>query len=144
MGDRKHESDKIICKYFGKVSQWKEIQLIIFDFLVFDPLCDFNNWIKYNNYLLLHKLLNMKDFIRKHLFIILFSVAGALGGFLYWKFVGCQSGTCPIKSVWYLSTLWGLALGYLSGSIIKDIVVKVRNKKMVKVSKDLNQDQENI
>ena len=86
----------------------------------------------------------MKEFIRKNSLLIIFSVAGAIGGFLYWKFVGCQSGTCPIKSVWYLSTLWGLAFGYLSGSIIKDLVVKVRNKKMVKESNDLNQDQENI
>jgi len=71
----------------------------------------------------------MKTFIVKHYFIILFTIAGATGGFLYWKFIGCQSGTCPIKSVWYLSTLWGLAFGYLAGSIIKDLVVKFRKKK---------------
>jgi len=70
----------------------------------------------------------MAAFIRKHILIIIFSFVGAIGGFLYWKFVGCLSGTCPIKSVWYLSTLWGLAFGYLGGSIIKDIVQKFRNK----------------
>ncbi len=62
----------------------------------------------------------MKEFIRKNLLIIIFSVAGAIAGFLYWKFVGCISGTCLIKSVWYLSTLWGLVMGYLIGSLIKD------------------------
>ena len=71
----------------------------------------------------------MKDFIIKHHFIILFTLAGAIGGFLYWKLIGCQSGTCPIKSRWYLSTLWGLAFGYLSGSIIKDVIIKVRENK---------------
>ena len=71
----------------------------------------------------------IKEFIRKHLIIIIFSVAGAIGGFLYWKFVGCLSGTCPIKSVWYLSTLWGLAFGYLAGSIVKDLIIKYREKK---------------
>jgi len=71
----------------------------------------------------------MKDFIVKHYFLIIFSVAGALGGFLYWKFVGCLSGTCPIKSVWYLSTLWGTAFGYLSGSIVKDLVAKFKSGK---------------
>ncbi|HUX55872.1 MAG TPA: hypothetical protein VMV77_02785 [Bacteroidales bacterium] len=71
----------------------------------------------------------MKDFIRKHLFIIIFSVAGAIGGFLYWKFVGCLSGTCIIKSVWYLSTIWGLALGYLAGSIILDLIKKYGSRK---------------
>jgi hypothetical protein len=71
----------------------------------------------------------MEAFIRKHLYLILFSAAGAIGGFLYWKFIGCQSGTCPIKSVWYLSTLWGLAFGYLTGSLLKDLVMKIRNRK---------------
>lgn len=71
-------------------------------------------------------------FIKKHLFLIIFSAAGALGGFLYWKLIGCTSGTCPIKSVWYLSTLWGLAFGYLGGSIIKDLIDKFNQKKRSK------------
>jgi hypothetical protein len=62
----------------------------------------------------------MKNFLQKHLLVIILSVAGAAGGFLYWRYVGCKTGTCPIKSRWYLSTLWGLAFGYLSGSIILD------------------------
>ena len=61
--------------------------------------------------------------------IVIATAAGALGGFLYWKYVGCQSGTCPIKSVWYLSTLWGLVMGYLVGSIIEELLMKVREKK---------------
>ncbi|HKK41340.1 MAG TPA: DUF6132 family protein [Bacteroidales bacterium] len=73
----------------------------------------------------------MRDFIRKNTLPIAFAVIGAIGGFLYWKFVGCQSGTCPIKSVWYLSTLWGMAFGYLSGSLVKDITVKIRQRKTV-------------
>ncbi|MCX6326652.1 MAG: DUF6132 family protein [Bacteroidia bacterium] len=78
----------------------------------------------------------MTEFIKKHLLVIVFSVAGALGGFLYWKFVGCQSGTCPIKSVWYLSTLWGLAFGYLAGSIVKDLLLKIKGKK--KINRDIH------
>ena len=38
---------------------------------------------------------------------------GALGGFLYWWFVGCTSGTCPITSSPWMSTLWGALMGYL-------------------------------
>ncbi len=72
----------------------------------------------------------IKDYIKKHHFIIIFSVAGAIAGFLYWKFVGCQSGTCPIKSVWYLSTLWGMAFGYLAGSLIKELIMKRKGKKL--------------
>lgn len=71
----------------------------------------------------------MTDFIRKHLYLILFTLAGAIAGFLYWKFIGCESGTCMIKSRWYLSTLWGGAFGYLAGSIIMDLINKFRNKK---------------
>jgi hypothetical protein len=71
----------------------------------------------------------MKEYLRKHLIIVIATAAGALGGFLYWKYVGCQSGTCPIKSVWYLSTLWGLVMGYLVGSIIEELLMKVREKK---------------
>lgn len=57
-----------------------------------------------------------------------FTVLGALGGFLYWKFVGCTTGTCPIKSVWYWSTLWGTAMGYLVGDLIGDFIKKRRLK----------------
>jgi hypothetical protein len=69
----------------------------------------------------------MKELLKKHLFIIFFSALGAIAGFLYWKYVGCLSGTCPIKSVWYLSTIWGLLVGYLAGSIINDLLI-YRNK----------------
>ncbi|MGE4569575.1 MAG: DUF6132 family protein [Bacteroidales bacterium] len=43
---------------------------------------------------------------------------GAAGGFAYWKFVGCESGGCPIQSTWYISTLFGLVIGWLIGRII--------------------------
>lgn len=38
---------------------------------------------------------------------------GAILGWLYWKFVGCSSGSCSITSVWYNSTLYGAVLGWL-------------------------------
>jgi len=59
---------------------------------------------------------------------VIFSVIGAAGGFLYWKFVGCASGTCPIRSVWYFSTLWGMAMGYLLGDLIGSFMWKRENK----------------
>ncbi len=59
---------------------------------------------------------------------IIFFIAGAIGGFLYWRFVGCESGTCAIKSVWYWSTLWGAVMGYLIGDFIGDILKKRKNK----------------
>lgn len=66
-------------------------------------------------------------------FRLVFTVIGAITGFLYWKFIGCTTGTCPIKSVWYLSTLWGTSTGYLLGDIVGSIVVKYgeRNDKKI-------------
>ena len=66
----------------------------------------------------------MKDLIKRERLKIIFTAVGATGGFLYWRFIGCNSGTCPINSVWYWSTLWGAAVGYLAGDFIKDIVKK--------------------
>jgi hypothetical protein len=59
---------------------------------------------------------------------IIFLLVGAVGGFLYWRFVGCASGTCVIKSVWYWTTLWGAAMGYLVGDLINDIIQKRKKK----------------
>ena len=54
----------------------------------------------------------------------IFTALGAVGGFLYWKFVGCTSGTCPIRSVWYYSTLWGAAMGVFAWRFIWQFSVK--------------------
>lgn len=54
----------------------------------------------------------------------IFACAGAIGGFLYWKLIGCHSGTCPIRSVWYFSMLWGLALGYLVGDLLGSVIFR--------------------
>lgn len=59
---------------------------------------------------------------------VVFAVLGALGGFLYWKFVGCVSGTCPIQSVWYYSMLWGAAMGYLIGDLLGSFIWKTATK----------------
>jgi len=71
----------------------------------------------------------MKQLVRKNLLIIIFTLAGGLAGFIYWKFAGCLSGSCPIKSVWYWSTLYGIILGYLAGSITRDLILKIRKRK---------------
>ena len=36
---------------------------------------------------------------------------GAAGGYLYWHFIGCSSGSCPITSSWINSTLYGTLIG---------------------------------
>jgi len=71
----------------------------------------------------------MKEFLKRHLFVIISSGVGALGGFLYWRYVGCLSGTCVIKSVWYLSTLYGVGLGWILGSLTEDIIRSFKKQK---------------
>lgn len=63
-------------------------------------------------------------FLRKYLPEIAGTILGAAGGFLYWKYVGCLSGTCAIKSNWYLMVPWGMVLGYLVGSMAGDYLRK--------------------
>jgi len=74
------------------------------------------------------KYLCMKDFVKKYSVELIFALLGALSGFLYWKYIGCLSGTCAIKSVWYLSTLFGLFAGYLIGDLVKSIYLKTAKK----------------
>lgn len=50
---------------------------------------------------------------------LLGALLGAVGGFLYWKYVGCLSGTCPITSSPLYSTLYGVLLGSLLGGAFK-------------------------
>jgi len=45
----------------------------------------------------------------------LFVLGGALVGFGYYYFVGCQTGTCPLTSNPYISTAYGALVGFLFG-----------------------------
>jgi hypothetical protein len=40
-------------------------------------------------------------------------VFGAAGGYAYYYFIGCASGTCPISSNSYISTVYGGIMGAL-------------------------------
>lgn len=55
----------------------------------------------------------MISFIKKHLILFIGVIIGGLGGYLYYYFVGCASGTCAITSKPLNSTLYGMVLGAL-------------------------------
>lgn len=61
----------------------------------------------------------ISSWFKKHRLTLIGIPIGAIGGFLYWKFIGCSSGTCPITSNPINSTLYGILLGALLGSSIK-------------------------
>ncbi len=50
---------------------------------------------------------------------IIGGIVGATLGYLYYRFIGCPSGTCPITSNPYSSTIYGLIIGLLIASVFK-------------------------
>lgn len=72
----------------------------------------------------------MKKFAKKHLFITAGVIIGAIAGYLYWKFIGCTSGTCAITSNPLNSTIYGAVMGGLLFSIFK------KDKKQFDISGD--------
>jgi uncharacterized protein YcfJ len=61
----------------------------------------------------------VKVFFRKHWPVLLGVVVGAVAGYLYWRYVGCTTGSCPITSSPVNSTLWGAVMGGLLGNILQ-------------------------
>ena len=60
----------------------------------------------------------MMRIIKNYKLIIIGVLLGAVGGFLYWNYIGCASGQCMLTSVWYNSTIYGSIMGGLIGSTI--------------------------
>ncbi|WP_324756236.1 DUF6132 family protein [Sphingobacterium thalpophilum] len=75
----------------------------------------------------------MKKFTKKYLFTLIGAIIGAASGFLYWKFIGCSTGSCAITSNPVNSTLYGAAMGGLLLSTFK------KDKKQYDVSGDNQQ-----
>ena len=66
----------------------------------------------------------MKIWLNKNKIPLLTSVLGAISGYLYWHYVGCSLGSCAITSVWWRSTIYGVIMGWLLGSLINEYVNK--------------------
>jgi hypothetical protein len=61
----------------------------------------------------------MKKFINDQKLYLLGALVGAISGFLYWKQIGCSSGTCMITSSPIRSTLYFALMGALFFGIFK-------------------------
>ncbi len=48
--------------------------------------------------------------------LLIGAVLGGGLGFAYYKFVGCSTGSCPLTSNPFISTLYGMAVGALIAS----------------------------
>ena len=62
----------------------------------------------------------MKAFLKQHKVKIISLALGAVAGFLYWRTIGCASGTCPITSHWYTSSAYGMLFGWLFSDFFTD------------------------
>ncbi|RZF57922.1 DUF6132 family protein [Sphingobacterium corticibacterium] len=69
----------------------------------------------------------MKKFAKKNLLTITGMIVGAIAGYLYWKFVGCHSGSCAITSNPVNSTLYGSVMGGLLFSMLKKSKAKIQD-----------------
>jgi hypothetical protein len=59
-------------------------------------------------------LLRFREFLNESIWRkrILYSMLGASGGYAYYYFIGCSSGTCPITGNPDISTLYGAGMGF--------------------------------
>ncbi len=53
------------------------------------------------------------------------AIIGIIGGYFYYKFIGCNSGSCPITSNPFMSMIWGGLMGYL----LVDMVIGFKKSK---------------
>lgn len=74
----------------------------------------------------------MKKWVNKNKLYLIGALVGAVAGFIYWRQVGCVSGTCMITSKPVNSTLYGAIMGALVLGMFK----KEDDKEKIKEEKD--------
>jgi xanthine/uracil permease len=65
--------------------------------------------------------------LKKYRLTIIGFLVGAVGGYLYYYFVGCSTGTCPITSNPWRMTLYGSLLGVLLFDMFRKEPEKSKN-----------------
>jgi hypothetical protein len=61
-------------------------------------------------------IMKVVEIVRAHPLLLKIGavVLGAAGGFAYYSFIGCASGTCPITSNPWISTGYGAVVGWIA------------------------------
>ncbi len=65
-------------------------------------------------------------YLNKHKITIIGLILGSLGGYLYYHFIGCVSGTCAITSKPLNSTLYGALMGGLLFNMFQKEKIKTK------------------
>jgi hypothetical protein len=94
--------------------------------VVFNRVCNDNPATDHRIFANIAK--KMLAWIKKRRISVIFLLMGGLSGFLYWKFIGCTTGTCPLKSHWYTMTIYGLLMGWLIGDLISSFTATKSQK----------------
>lgn len=63
--------------------------------------------------------MNILHILKKNILLLAGGAVGAVGGYLYWYYVGCASGSCAITSSPLNSSLYGTLMGGLLFSSFK-------------------------
>jgi hypothetical protein len=79
----------------------------------------------------------MMNTYRKQLIIwAIAATVGATAGFVYWYYVGCNSGTCAITSSPINSTVYGGVMGILLVNVLDRQKVKATSEKSINQQSD--------
>ncbi|MEA4815454.1 MAG: DUF6132 family protein [Lachnospiraceae bacterium] len=49
---------------------------------------------------------------------IIGALIGATLGYLYYRFIGCSTGSCPVTSNPYASSIYGAVIGFLISRVV--------------------------
>lgn len=74
-------------------------------------------------------MIKIIQFLKKYIIQIAGIFVGMVGGYLYYHFVGCSSGTCPITSNPFMSIIYGALMGYLIADIFKKNEQTTKNER---------------
>jgi hypothetical protein len=69
-------------------------------------------------------MMKIKSLIKKHKLSLIGLILGGIAGYLYWYYVGCLSGTCPLKQLWYYDALLGALIGWVIADLIQSFINK--------------------
>lgn len=58
--------------------------------------------------------------LSKYRVLLIGMAVGAVAGWLYWKYVGCVTGSCPITSQPVNSSVYGAVMGALVGDMFRN------------------------
>lgn len=53
------------------------------------------------------------DILKRNWLYLVGAAIGGIGGYLYWYYIGCSTGTCPITASPTMSVVWAAIMGSL-------------------------------